>query len=361
MSGRWRKPTLVGDRVTLRPVTASDADAAWEMVTDPEGNDLTATSARFDRDDIVEWCASRAAQHDRLDLAVVEHETGDYAGEVVLNEYDADTSSANFRISLRGPAWYGRGLGSEATRLMVEHGLRTIGLDRITLTVLARNPRARRVYENAGFRVTHRYAEDGEDWVAMEVRRSWLAPTYPVLTDRLLLRPVDPVGDVAAIHSYRSREDVCRYVPFEPGSPDQMAERLADPERTRSVIDAEGQVLALVVERRDTGEVVGDLVLFWHSARDGHAEVGYVVHPDQAGQGVATEACTALLGLAFDGLRAHRVTARIDERNAASAAVARRLGMRLEACFLDGEWFKGEWSTLLVFAMLQREWRARNG
>lgn len=359
-TGRWRKPTIDGDRVLLRPIIAADAAGMWEAVNDPEGNDLTATTATFTREQIEQWCASRASQDDRLDLAVVEKATGEYAGEVVLNEYDPDAGTANFRISLRGPAVYGRGLGGEATRLVVDHGLRTIGLRRITLGVLARNPRARRAYEKAGFRETGRHVDDGEEWVDMAVDASRLEPDYPIRTERLLLRPIDPERDLAAMHSYRSREDVCRYVPFEPMSLDRLAARLAEPDRTRSTIDAEGQVLSVVVERRDTGEVIGDLVLFWHSVEQRHAEIGYVLHPDQAGQGFATEACRELLVLAFDGLGAHRVTAYLDRRNTASAAVATRLGMRLEATYVEGEFFKGEWTTPQIYALLEREWRNRD-
>ena len=141
----------------------------WEMVNDPEGNDLTATTATFTFDQIRDWCATRTAQDERLDLAIVENATGAYAGEVVLNEYDAASDAANFRIALRGPAWYGRGLGTEATRLIVDHGLHTIGLSRITLAVLARNARAIRTYEKAGFRRTDETIEDGQTWVQMEI------------------------------------------------------------------------------------------------------------------------------------------------------------------------------------------------
>jgi RimJ/RimL family protein N-acetyltransferase len=187
-----------------------------------------------------------------------------------------------------------------------------------------------------------------------------LEPDYPIVTERLLLRPLNDEGDVAGMHAYRSLEDVCRYVPFSPGTLEEMAERFRNPDRLRSAVDAEGDVLSLAIERRDTGEMIGDLVLFWHSEADGHAEVGYVLHPDHGGQGFATEATAALIDLAFDGgLPVHRVTARLDERNGTSAAVCRRLGMRLEATYVDGEWFKGEWTTLLVFAVLDREWAAR--
>ena len=360
VTGSWRKPVITGERVVLRPVTAADAEGMWEAVNDPEGNDLTATTATFTREQIEAWCASRAGQDDRLDLAIVDRATGEDAGEVVLNEHDPETDSVHFRIGLRGPAYYGRGLGSEATRLIVDHALRTIGLQRVDLSVLARNPRARRAYEKAGFREVGRHVDEGEDWVEMAVDASRLRPDYPVVTDRLLLRPLDRPTDVAAMHAYRSDEEVCRYVPFSPGTLEEMAERFRDPERVRSVIDAEGQVLSLAIERRDTGDMIGDLVLFWHSVSDGHAEVGYVLHPDHSGQGFATEATAALLDLAFTGgLPVHRVTARLDARNEASAAVCRRLGMRLEAAYVDGEWFKGEWTTLQVYALLRREWEDR--
>lgn len=60
-------------------------------------------------------------------------------------------------------------MGGEATRLIVEHGLGTVGLRRITLSVLRRNPRAIRSYEKAGFTITGEWAEDGEEWVGMAV------------------------------------------------------------------------------------------------------------------------------------------------------------------------------------------------
>ncbi len=167
--GRWAKPTLAGHGVTLRPMTADDAEMLWELVNDPEGNDLTATTAEFTREQIDAWAASRAECSERLDLVIVEQATGIAAGEAVLNEYDAAAEACNFRIALRGPAWYGRGLGGEATRLIVQHGLGTIGLRRITLSVLRRNPRAIRAYAKAGFVVTGEWHEDGEEWVGMEI------------------------------------------------------------------------------------------------------------------------------------------------------------------------------------------------
>lgn len=185
---------------------------------------------------------------------------------------------------------------------------------------------------------------------------SALHPAYPIRTPRLLLRPLG-VDDVDALLAYRSRPDVCRYVPFEPMTREVIHERLAGMWANDALTD-EGQALTLGAELADTGQLVGDVVLFWHSRKHGGGEIGYVVNPDFGGHGYATEAAHALLGLGFDGLGLHRIVARIDERNEPSARVARRLGMRQEARLVRNELFKGEWSTELDFAMLADEWPA---
>ncbi len=165
----WPTPVLEGEKVVLRPYLDSDADALWEMVHDEEGADLTATTATFTRDQTDAWVDKIAAAQDRLDWVIEEREAGVYAGEVVLNERDLAAGSANFRIAMRGPGWYGRGLGSEATMLVCRYAFERLGLRRLTLGVLARNPRAQRVYEKAGFLVSGTSHEDGEDWIDMEL------------------------------------------------------------------------------------------------------------------------------------------------------------------------------------------------
>lgn len=185
-----------------------------------------------------------------------------------------------------------------------------------------------------------------------------VSPAYPIETERLLLRPIDPDGDLDDLHAYLSREDVCRYIPPPARNRDELALAFAKPDRTRSFLTEEGQVLALAVVLRETGRLIGDTVLFWHSAQHGHGEIGYAFNPDFHGNGYATEAATALLALAFDDLGLRRVTARIDQENPASARVLTKIGMRQEAVLVENEWFKGRWSTEVDFAMLAREWRA---
>jgi RimJ/RimL family protein N-acetyltransferase len=183
-----------------------------------------------------------------------------------------------------------------------------------------------------------------------------LRPEYPVRTERLMLRPLGP-ADAGPLLAYRGRGDVCRFLPFEPMTGADIAARIAG-QWARTELTSEGQSLTLGAEVAATGELAGDVVLFWPSAEHGAGEIGYVFEPALSGQGYATEAARAVLGLGFEGLGLHRIVARLDERNQASARLARRLGLRQEARLVSNELFKGEWSTELVFAMLAGEWFA---
>ncbi len=186
-----------------------------------------------------------------------------------------------------------------------------------------------------------------------------LRPSYPITTARLRLRPLT-TADTAELLDYRGRGDVCRYLPFGPMDEQVLRTRLAG-DLGRREITSEGEGLTLGVELAASGRLVGDVVLFFRSAVNAGGEIGYVFHPDVAGQGYAAEACAAVLDLAFaqtGGLGLRRVVARMDARNEASARLASRLGMRLEAHHRSSEMFKGEWADLVVYALLDDEWRA---
>jgi len=145
------KPTLTGDLVLLRPVAVTDVPGLIELVSDPDVSRLTGSHASFEAAALEGWYATRADHDDRLDLAIVERAAGEYVGEVVLNELDVDNESCSLRIALVGARAFGRGLGSEAIRLILEHAFETVGLHRVSLEVFDFNPRARHVYEKIGF------------------------------------------------------------------------------------------------------------------------------------------------------------------------------------------------------------------
>ena len=183
------KPTLDGEKVILRPYIDADLPALREAMADSDL--LRLTGSIHDEAEAVkpvspeeeqlrlDWFSTRNEQDDRLDLAIVDRASGVCVGEAVLNDWDPGNQSCNFRI-LIGPAGQNRGLGTEATRLIVGYGFEHLGLHRISLEVYAFNPRARRAYEKAGFRsegVLRECLRYNGEWIDATVM-SMLAPEW---------------------------------------------------------------------------------------------------------------------------------------------------------------------------------------
>jgi RimJ/RimL family protein N-acetyltransferase len=181
-----------------------------------------------------------------------------------------------------------------------------------------------------------------------------VSPDWPLETSRLTLRQF-VAGDLEAIHAMRSDPEVVRYLYGEVQSRDEtsrsLAQKMAAPAWAR-----EGDWLSAAAVERASGLIVGDMALHWVSERDRTAEIGFVFDPHHQGKGFATEAAHALIDWVFKEAGFHRVIGRTEARNAASARVLEKLGMRLEAHLVENEWVKGEWQSELVYAILEHEW-----
>ena len=67
----------------------------------------------------------------------------------------------------------------------------------------------------------------------------------PLGTTRMSLRPYE-VDDLGALHAIVSREDVCRYLPWEPMNLDQARAKL-EQRLTQTRIEADGDPLPIQV------------------------------------------------------------------------------------------------------------------
>ena len=177
-------------------------------------------------------------------------------------------------------------------------------------------------------------------------------------TQRLLLRPYRE-SDLDDLFAIRSCPDVARYLYQGAQTREEIAAAL--PQRTRMhSLDREGDGMVLAAELRETRTVIGDVSLRWVSERHRLGDIGFVFHPGFHGKGYASEAAREVLRVGFAEVGFHRIEGHCDARNTASARLMERLGMRREAHFIENEWFKGEWGSEFVYAMLRQEWEGTN-
>lgn len=161
-------------------------------------------------------------------------------------------------------------------------------------------------------------------------------------TPRLTLRPARQ-DDLAPMHRVFTQPQAMRYWARPPhDSLDQTEAYLS-----RMILAANG-ARDFIVER--DGEVIGKAGM-WRVA-----EVGFILHPDHWGQGLAREALEAVIDHIFAATDLTDLTAEVDPRNAASLGLLGRLGFvetgRAEKTLLWGD----EWCDSVYLALARADW-----
>lgn len=179
---------------------------------------------------------------------------------------------------------------------------------------------------------------------------------FPISTKRLSLRPFDR-SDVALVSRYHLLPGVQRYL-ARPSRYNEDVNACVDIMRNQIGLQRPGDTVTLAMQRKSDNALLGHVSLHWSDATAGQGELRFVIDPAHSGNGFLTEALSAMLDLAFDHFRIHRVFVRCDGRNHHSAKLMQKLGMRLEAHYREHALFQGEWDEEMHFAILDREWQA---
>jgi RimJ/RimL family protein N-acetyltransferase len=150
-------------------------------------------------------------------MAVHEKATDRLVGTCAFSQLDGENGSALYHITIGESDAWGKGFGTEATQMMLDHAFGTLGLHRIALYVFEFNERAIRAYKRCGFVVEGRSREsiwrDGRWWdeMAMSVLESDWRARRVAMGDG-----AKPEADTAAPIDAHEAE------PIEVGSSDRM-------------------------------------------------------------------------------------------------------------------------------------------
>ncbi|HET6446584.1 MAG TPA: GNAT family protein [candidate division Zixibacteria bacterium] len=154
-------------------------------------------------------------------------------------------------------------------------------------------------------------------------------PAYRIETSRLVLRcwqPADAKLLQEAVSA--SREHLLPWMDWAHAEPESLQTRIDCLRRFRAEFDL-GQDFIYAIFNRDESKVLGGSGL--HTRVGSRArEIGYWVHVDHVGKGLATEATKALIKVAFEIDGIERIEIRCDPENTASAAVPEKLGFHLD-------------------------------
>ena len=139
-----------GDRVYLSPVNREDFEKNTEWLNDIEVSvNLNALGMTITLEREKEWLEGATRADDSF--AIVDAAKDELIGGCGLHNVDHVNRTAENGIFLGNKAYWNKGYGVEAIRLLLDHAFNVLNLNNIMLNVSGFNQRAQKCYKKAGF------------------------------------------------------------------------------------------------------------------------------------------------------------------------------------------------------------------
>jgi len=135
-------------------------------MNEPDMMRLLGRHTRVDPDEHRQWFERLKNRDDCRYFAVEAVESADHLGNVWLWDINAVDRKAEVRVLFGDEAARNRGFGTEALNMLADLAFGALRLRRLYAYVFATNPRAKRVFEKAGFTVEGVLRKDR--WIADE-------------------------------------------------------------------------------------------------------------------------------------------------------------------------------------------------
>lgn len=153
---------ISGSKIYLRPLEPTDLNQRYRnWLNDPDVTRYTeAGTFPTTAEDLENYYRGVTGSRNDVMLAIVDKRTGRHVGNVKLGPIHWIHRTATLGILIGQKEFWGKGVGLEATRLMVAYGFERLNLHRIDLGAFAEHDAAIRCYEKAGFKVEGHMRED---------------------------------------------------------------------------------------------------------------------------------------------------------------------------------------------------------
>ncbi len=176
------KPVMQDANVTLRDATPLDVPARFALGNTPEIQAMFGADPAAVRDITPEAAEAWVQSHIDDPHAWVIEVDGALIGGIRLYGINYSDKRAQLAIGIIDPTALGKGLGTQAMRLLAAHAFDTLGLHRLGCRVLDFNARAIAAYEKVGFVV------EGREREAALIAGTWHDDLILGLLDRDLKR-----------------------------------------------------------------------------------------------------------------------------------------------------------------------------
>lgn len=136
-------------KITIRKFEREDIPKKVEWINNPENNQFLHYDIPLEVEKTQKWFDNNIGRTDRFD-AVIEAD-GVPCGTIGLLSIDKKNKKAEYYIAMGETSLKGKGVATEASKLILEYGFKKLNLNRIYLFTEAENMVAQRLFEKIGF------------------------------------------------------------------------------------------------------------------------------------------------------------------------------------------------------------------
>lgn len=183
-------PTLINDKVILRPLKATDYDALWPIAQEKElwVYGLSDLSEPGELQLYIEKAIADRERGSAIIFTIIDAKTGNVAGCTRLAEISWKDERGQIGWTWIGKNYQGTGLNAAMKYEILKYGFETLGLNRIELKGDERNLQSRRAMEKIGAKYEgtlreHMKIKDG--FIRNTVFYSILKSEWPEVKKRL--------------------------------------------------------------------------------------------------------------------------------------------------------------------------------
>ena len=142
-----------GERIYLKTLAEKNATREYcKWLNDPEVNKYLETR-QATINELKEYIKEKNKNTGCLFLGIFSRENRKHIGNIKLEPIDLRVHKATMGILIGDKNYWGMGIGTEATKLILRYGFYKLGLKKINLSVISENKAAIKVYEKAGFKI----------------------------------------------------------------------------------------------------------------------------------------------------------------------------------------------------------------
>lgn len=142
---------IKGSQIYLRPITIEDTENVVRWRNDPKVVQNFIFRENISKEDHINWFHNKVETGQVIQFIICDLQTDKPLGSIYLQNFEDKNRKAEWGIFLGEKEAYGKGVGTQAAKLLLEYAFSTLKMHKVVSRVLAYNQASIRMNEKAGY------------------------------------------------------------------------------------------------------------------------------------------------------------------------------------------------------------------